>query len=77
VLAFWGNVIGLIAAAGKTLYDFVYSGPKFKRDSASDNTDIVLQAAESKRARNDWSTVVTFLVLAVGFAFSILALVRF
>lgn len=73
-LAFWGNVIGFFAVAIKTLYDLFINPLCFKKEEGSLG---LLKAAERKRARSDTSTAWTFLVVGIGYAFSIAALIKF
>lgn len=72
-LAFWGNVIGFLAVAFKTFYDLFLNPRRFREE---EKTFGLLKAAEQKRARGDTSTALTFLVVGIGYAFSIAALVK-
>lgn len=72
-LAFWGNVIGFLAVAGKTFYDLFLNPRRFREE---EKTLGLFKAAEQKRARGDTSTALTFLVIGIGYAFSIAALVK-
>lgn len=71
-LAFWGNVIGFIAVAAKTGFD-LFINPYFFRQLASLD---LMKAAERKRSWADISTAWTFLVVGIGYAFSIAALIK-
>jgi len=73
VPTFWGNVIGFVAVAGKTAYDLYFNPRRFGHQS---NTIGALEAAKKKRERADLSTAITFLLIGVGYAFTILALIR-
>jgi hypothetical protein len=73
VPTFWGNVIGLVAVAGKTAYDLYFNPRRFKKEATDGNA---LEAAKKKRERADLSTGITFVLIGVGYAFTILALIR-
>ena len=69
----WGNVIGLVAVSWKTFYDLYWNPRKFEKEVAKGNS---LKAAEDKRKRADFTTAITFLLVGVGYAFTIAALIR-
>jgi hypothetical protein len=73
-LTFWGNLIGLFAVGAKTTYDLYFNPRSFKTDQKS---MALIEAAKKKRERADLSTALTFLVVGIGYAFSILALIKF
>jgi hypothetical protein len=73
VPTFWGNVIGFVAVAGKTAYDLYFNPRRFKQDLQNHTP---LAAAAKKRERGDKSTALTFLLIGIGYAFTILALIR-
>ena len=72
-LSFWGNAIGFLAVAFKTVYDLYVNPRRFKREQTEFG---LLKAAEQKRARSDSSTAWTFLVVGIGYGFSIAALLK-
>jgi hypothetical protein len=72
-LSFWGNVISFLAAVAKTVYDLYVNPRRFRKEEI---TLGLLKAAERKRARADASTAWTFLIVSIGYAFSIAALVK-
>ncbi len=65
-LSLWGNVIGFLAVAIKTIYDLYFNPRRFEKEQA---THGLLKAAEQKRSRSDASTAWTFMVVGIGYAF--------
>jgi hypothetical protein len=76
--AFWGNVIGFLAVAAKTIYDLYINPRQFAnaQSAAGRDTDALIRAAEAKRARADRSTALTFLVIGIGYAVTIFGLIK-
>lgn len=72
-LAFWGNIIGFAAVAAKTVFDLFINPYFFRKGEKSLG---LIKAAERKRSRGDISTAWTFLVIGIGYAFSIAALIK-
>jgi len=72
-LTLYGNVIGFSAVAMKTVFDLLINPHFFKKGEIS----LGLQkAAERKRHWADLSTAWTFFVVGIGYAFSIVALIK-
>jgi hypothetical protein len=73
--AFSGNVVAFVAAAAKTLYDLIFNNLQFSSEKKGP-TYTVKEAASRKRDRANLSTVLAFLLVAVGFALSIWSLIH-
>jgi hypothetical protein len=63
---FVGNVIGFIVLAGKTLYDLVINPKQHRKDL---KTLSAIDSAARKRERADFSTALTFGLLAISYVF--------
>lgn len=72
-LAFWGNVIPFVAVTVKSVFDLLIN-PYFFR--TGEKTLGLIEAAKRKRSRSDISILLTFIVLGIGYAFSIAALIK-
>ena len=72
-LSFWGNIIGFAAVAMKSIFD-LWVNPYFFR--CGEKKLGLLKAAERKRSWSDVSIALTFVVIGIGYAFSIAALIK-
>lgn len=68
---FAGNLIGLLATGGKTIYDVFINPAQFKSAGGVKEDGVELSgvrlAAKKKRERADISTLIAFVVLALSF----------
>jgi nicotinamide riboside transporter PnuC len=64
-----GNVLGLAALVGKTIYELFVNKQQYKRDRRRLCDE---QAVQKKRNRTDWATLITFIVLGFSYVAFIL-----